>query len=55
MIPQLITTSPSQGAEQVHDENVDRRSFLKVMGVVGMSSTLLPEAAFACIRERGDR
>ena len=30
----------------MQDENVDRRSFLKVMGAVGMSSTLLPEAAF---------
>jgi predicted dehydrogenase len=30
----------------VQDESVDRRSFLKVMGAVGMSSTLLPEAAF---------
>ena len=30
----------------MQDEHVDRRSFLKVMGAVGMSSTLLPEAAF---------
>ncbi len=30
----------------MQDEHVDRRSFLKVMGAVGMSSSLLPEAAF---------
>ena len=29
----------------MQDEHVDRRSFLKVMGAVGMSSSLLPEAA----------
>ena len=30
----------------MQDESVDRRSFLKVMGAMGMSSTLLPETAF---------
>jgi predicted dehydrogenase len=39
-----LITVPA-GADQVQDESVDRRSFLKVMGAVGMSSTL-PEAAF---------
>src|SRR5271156_13284 len=52
MIPQVITRhgrrAGSQcraGALRVQDESVDRRSLLKVMGAVGMSSTL-PEAAF---------
>jgi predicted dehydrogenase len=44
MIPQLIMTGRPAlrdgGAGQVQDESVDRRSFLKVMGAVGMSSTL---------------
>src|SRR5271163_1209334 len=38
--------SAGSGAELMEIENVGRRSFLKAMGAVGMSSTL-PEAAFA--------